>query len=97
MWGTVAASAGVVATALFVLSSLPMLAKAARSRDLSSYSGANLLIADGGDVAQALSLTTLPAGGRGLRPERGQPREGGTTSSTQVTPKRSVTIPYSGA
>ena len=62
MWGTVAASAGVVATALFVLSSLPMLAKAARSRDLSSYSGANLLIANVGNVAQALYLTTLPAG-----------------------------------
>lgn len=45
MWITIATSAGVVATALFVTSALPMLVKAARTKNLASYSGGNLLIA----------------------------------------------------
>ena len=37
MWAQIAVTAGVVSTALFVLSTLPMLLKAARTKDLSSY------------------------------------------------------------
>lgn len=62
MWSTVATSAGVVATALFVASALPMLVKAARTKDLTSYSGGNLVIANLGNLAQSAYLTTLPPG-----------------------------------
>ncbi|HEY3502113.1 MAG TPA: hypothetical protein VGN37_04895 [Actinocatenispora sp.] len=57
-----AATAGTVATILFVASTLPMLYKAARTRDLASYSGTNLVVATVGNVLQALYLSTLPAG-----------------------------------
>ena len=54
--------AGVAATALFVLSALPMLTKAARTKDLASYSGTNLLIANLGNAAQTAYIATLPPG-----------------------------------
>ncbi|MEJ7648239.1 MAG: hypothetical protein WKF57_04170 [Nakamurella sp.] len=56
------AIAGTAATALFVLSTLPMLIKAQRSRDLSSYSGANLIIANCGNLLQTFYVITLPVG-----------------------------------
>ena len=62
MWMTVATGAGVLATALFVASAVPMLVKASRSRDLSSYSGGNLVIANLGNLAQTVYLTTVPPG-----------------------------------
>ena len=62
MWSTVATSAGVVATALFVASALPMLIKAARTKNLSSYSGGKLLVANLGNLAQSVYLTTVPPG-----------------------------------
>lgn len=57
-----ASAAGTVATMLFVAGTLPMLYKAARTRDLASYSGANLVVATVGNVLQAVYLSTLPAG-----------------------------------
>jgi len=53
---------GVFATVLFVLSQAPMLIKAARTKDLASYSGSNLVIANIGNVAQTGYVVTLPAG-----------------------------------
>ncbi len=53
---------GVFATVLFVLSQAPMLLKAARTKDLNSYSGSNLVIANIGNVAQSAYILTLPAG-----------------------------------
>lgn len=62
MWAQIAVTAGVVSTALFVLSTLPMLLKAARTKDLSSYSGSNLVIANTGNAVQMLYVITLPPG-----------------------------------
>lgn len=58
----IALAAGVVATALFVLGTLPMLYKAARTKNLSSYSGSNLVMANTGNAAQTLYVVTLPPG-----------------------------------
>lgn len=56
------AIAGTVATLLFVGSALPMLVRAHRTRDLSSYSPANLIIANLGNLAQTVYVLTLPLG-----------------------------------
>lgn len=56
---TITGFAGALATALFVISTLPMLIKAARTKDLASYSGSNLLIANIGNVAHAIYLTSI--------------------------------------
>ena len=58
----VGAIAGTVATLLFVCSALPMLIRARRTRDLSSYSPANLIIANVGNLAQTIYVITLPVG-----------------------------------
>lgn len=54
--------AGTVSTALFVLSYLPMLVRAGRTRDLSSYSPGNLVIANVGNLVHSLYVFSLPAG-----------------------------------
>ena len=54
--------AGTVATLLFVCSALPMLIRARRTRDLSSYSPANLIIANVGNLAQTVYVISLPPG-----------------------------------
>jgi uncharacterized protein with PQ loop repeat len=59
---TIAPILGGIATVLFVISQAPMLIKAARTKDLASYSGTNLIIANIGNVAQAGYVVTLPAG-----------------------------------
>lgn len=61
-FAVVGAIAGTVATLLFVGSALPMLIRAHRTRDLSSYSPANLIIANVGNLAQTLYVVTLPPG-----------------------------------
>lgn len=58
----IGAIAGTVATLLFVGSALPMLIRARRTRDLSSYSPANLIIANVGNLAQTIYVITLPVG-----------------------------------
>ncbi|MFC7485970.1 hypothetical protein ACOCJ7_05530 [Knoellia sp. CPCC 206453] len=62
MWTLIATSAGVVATAIFVAATLPMLIKARRTKDLASYSGANLVMANAGNTVQTLYLTIVPPG-----------------------------------
>lgn len=54
--------AGSLSTLIFVTSSLPMLSKAIRTRDLSSYSLANLGLANAGNFLYWLYVLALPLG-----------------------------------
>ena len=54
--------AGMVSTTIFAGSVLPMLVKAVRSRDLSSYSLGNLGLANVGNVVHSVYVFSLPAG-----------------------------------
>lgn len=54
--------AGFVSTALFTLGTLPMLVKAARTRDLASYSLGNLILSNVGNVIYAIYVFQLPPG-----------------------------------
>jgi uncharacterized protein with PQ loop repeat len=58
----VAVFAGVMSTGLFAMSYLPMLVKAARTRDLSSYSLGNLAITNAGNLVHSVYVFSLPAG-----------------------------------
>ena len=58
----VAVFAGVVSAGLFAMSYLPMLVKAARSKDLSSYSLGNLAITNAGNVLYSVYVFSLPVG-----------------------------------
>jgi hypothetical protein len=53
---------GSVSTIIFVVGTLPMLVKAARSRDLSSYSLSNLAMSNAGNALNSVYVFTLPAG-----------------------------------
>jgi len=52
--------AGIVSTAIFVCSTLPMLVKAYRTRDLASYSLGNLVLASTGNAVHAVYVFSLP-------------------------------------
>src|SRR4051794_38918189 len=54
--------AGTISTVIFALSTLPMLAKAVRTRDLRSYSLGNILLANVGNVMHSVYIFSLPAG-----------------------------------
>ena len=54
--------AGAVSTALFALSALPMLVKAARTRDMTSYSLGNIVLSNVGNVVHSIYVFDLPAG-----------------------------------
>ena len=54
--------AGVISTGLFAMSYLPMLVKAARTRDLSSYSLGNLAITNVGNAVHSVYVFSLPLG-----------------------------------
>ena len=54
--------AGTVSSVLFAASVLPMLVKAARTRDLSSYSRGNLVLANVGNAIHSIYVIQLPAG-----------------------------------
>jgi uncharacterized protein with PQ loop repeat len=54
--------AGTASTILFVVSYLPMLVKAVRTKDLASYSLGNLLIANVGNVVYSVYVFSLPFG-----------------------------------
>lgn len=54
--------AGSVSTVLFVASYLPMLIKAARTRDLRSYSPGNLVVANVGNLVHTVYVLSLPPG-----------------------------------
>ncbi len=60
--GSLQAVAGGAATVLFVISTVPMLLKAARTKDLQSYSLANIALANLGNLLQWLYVTSLPFG-----------------------------------
>jgi hypothetical protein len=59
---SVALLAGTASTVLFAASVLPMLVKAARTRDLTSYSRGNLVLANVGNLVHSVYVTQLPAG-----------------------------------
>ena len=54
--------AGVLSTGLFAMSYLPMLVKAARTRDLSSYSLGNIAITNVGNAVYSVYVFSLPFG-----------------------------------
>ena len=54
--------AGVLSTGLFAMSYLPMLVKASRTRDLSSYSFGNLATTNAGNALYSVYVFSLPAG-----------------------------------
>jgi hypothetical protein len=54
--------AGSLSTAIFVLSTLPMLVKAAKTKDLSSYSLGNITLANLGNVLYSVYVLHLPMG-----------------------------------
>jgi hypothetical protein len=54
--------AGVTATVIFAASALPMLVKARRTRDLSSYSLGNIGLANVGNLVQSIYVVSLPPG-----------------------------------
>lgn len=54
--------AGIASTAIFAGSTLPMVAKAFRTRDLSSYSLGNLILINVGNAIYSLYVLALPLG-----------------------------------
>jgi hypothetical protein len=54
--------AGTVSTTIFALSTLPMLLKAFRTKDLKSYSLGNILLANAGNVIHSVYVFNLPPG-----------------------------------
>jgi uncharacterized protein with PQ loop repeat len=60
--GSVAVLAGTVSTVLFAVSTLPMLVKAARTKDLTSYSRGNMVLANVGNAVHSIYVFQLPAG-----------------------------------
>ena len=54
--------AGMISTFIFGFSTLPMLGKAFRSKDLHSYSLGNILLANGGNLVHSAYVFSLPAG-----------------------------------
>lgn len=54
--------AGVIATVIFAVGTLPMVVKAARTKDLRSYSRGNILLSNMGNVIQSIYVFSLPAG-----------------------------------
>ncbi|MCC2593851.1 hypothetical protein LKO27_10590 [Tessaracoccus sp. OS52] len=54
--------AGSISSVIFAGSVLPMVAKALRTRDLSSYSLGNLMLANVGNLVHTVYIVSLPAG-----------------------------------
>ena len=54
--------AGFVSTVIFAASTLPMLVKACRSRDLASYSLGNIALANLGNAVYSVYVYSLPPG-----------------------------------
>jgi hypothetical protein len=54
--------AGLTSTVIFAVSTLPMLAKAYHSRDLSSYSFGNIVLANVGNAVHSVYVVSLPPG-----------------------------------
>jgi hypothetical protein len=62
MSASVSVLAGSVSTAIFVASTLPMLVKAGRTKDLASYSLGNIALANLGNLIYAIYVVSLPLG-----------------------------------
>jgi hypothetical protein len=62
MDATIPIIAGSVSTTIFAVSAMPMLWKAARTRDLSSYSLGNIVLSNVGNVVHSVYVFHLPAG-----------------------------------
>ena len=62
MSSSIPIAAGAVATLVFAASALPMLGKAVRSRDLTSYSTGNLVLANVGNAIYSVYVFQLPLG-----------------------------------
>lgn len=58
----IALAAGSLATLIFVASYVPMISRAFRTRDLSSYSRPSLVLANVGNAVQSVYVFSLPAG-----------------------------------
>jgi hypothetical protein len=54
--------AGITSTVIFAVSTLPMLVKARRSHDLSSYSLGNIVLANLGNAVHTIYVYSLPPG-----------------------------------
>jgi hypothetical protein len=54
--------AGMIATAVFAISNLPMLRKALRTRDVSSYSPVSLVMINAANAVYSLYVFSLPFG-----------------------------------
>ena len=54
--------AGSISTTIFALSTLPMLLKAFRTKDLRSYSLGNILFSNVGNLIHSVYVFSLPAG-----------------------------------
>ena len=54
--------AGAVSTVIFALSAMPMLAKAARTKDLGSYSLGNIVLSNTGNLVHSVYVFNLPPG-----------------------------------
>ena len=54
--------AGSVSTIIFAASYLPMLVKAVRTKDLTSYSGSSLVLTNLGNAVHSFYVFSLPAG-----------------------------------
>lgn len=54
--------AGTISTVLFAVSMMPMLIKAARTKDLASYSLGNLLMSNVANIVHSVYVYSLPAG-----------------------------------
>jgi len=54
--------AGTLSTVLFAVGMLPMLVKAARTRDLASYSPGNLVLSNVANAVHCVYVFNLPAG-----------------------------------
>lgn len=59
---SLAVLAGFASTIIFAISTLPMLLKAYRTRDLSSYSLGNILLANVGNLVHSVYIFALPPG-----------------------------------
>jgi uncharacterized protein with PQ loop repeat len=59
---SMAVVAGSISTVLFAISTLPMLIKAARTKELASYSRGNLVLANVGNAVHSIYVLQLPPG-----------------------------------
>jgi uncharacterized protein with PQ loop repeat len=62
MWNSIPTLAGTIATLVFACSAVPMLGKAVRSKDLTSYSTGSLVLANVGNAFYSVYVFHLPPG-----------------------------------